>query len=127
VVNVLTKYIATNPRQDTCLIKALTDVPDLFRANAGDFDRQVIIFSDMMEDCSTAADPRTEQELRDQLKASMAKHKIDGLGDLPVTAVVPMAQRGPDVHTLKRVWKEALGGKCHITIETLDDFRHPVF
>jgi hypothetical protein len=95
-------------RRETCLVKALTDSPGLFGPAAPHIERTIVIVGDMNEDCSPLAEPRTEEELREQLTRSLETFRPERLEGIELIGVVPMSQRPIRVKSSERLWRDAL-------------------
>jgi hypothetical protein len=109
-------------RNNTCLVKSLHGVLNLFSKQSKSVRRKILIVSDMLEDCRGIGNPRTSNELAARLEQSVKEFPLPDFSGVQVfAAVVPSARAPVDIDVLRAAWQKPMNSiHADFCIGTID-------
>lgn len=113
----LAAYAKEHSRNKTCLVKALQSIDSPANRSLGQ--RQVLIISDLLEDCYAEGDPRNPAALRERISRSLKEFPLPDLHGVRVFLAV--ISSSIDVPVLRTVWTETLAQTgAQVSVGTTD-------
>ena len=95
-------------RNLTCLVKAVSRSDYYFHDKSALLDRQLVLISDMLEDCHGVGDPGDIQTLQKRLELSLKDFPVKDLTGVELFGLCPNRQINMEVASVRSAWQKAL-------------------